>query len=168
MKKKTSVLVIAINAEIKKINFLISLKRDLAEFICVDFGKSEFLSIHIFNWNKALYLAQSSIFQHLGCIRAIRLVSCIFQHCIFIKAGSYVLINCWNIELYISLSLRQSKSRLKIWHLLLLDFSCELAFKSYCYLTEAGDKEESNKIIQGWYPHIFEWCRRTLGTRIML
>ena len=34
----------------RKILFLNSFKTDLVKLICVDFGKSEFLNIHIFNW----------------------------------------------------------------------------------------------------------------------
>ena len=42
----------------------------LAKLICVEFGKSELLHIHIFNWHKALFSTHSGTFWHLGFIRA--------------------------------------------------------------------------------------------------
>ena len=55
-----------------RINHLNSCHTDLAKFICVDFGKPEFLNIDIFNWYKALYLTCSIIFGHLDFIISIR------------------------------------------------------------------------------------------------
>ena len=42
-----------------KMNNLNSCKIDLSKLICVDFCKSEFLNINIFNWYEALYSACS-------------------------------------------------------------------------------------------------------------
>ena len=52
--------------------FWINLRDLLARVIQITLDVSEFLSIHIFNWYKALYLASSSTFWHLGFIRAVR------------------------------------------------------------------------------------------------
>ena len=64
MKKKT-VSKVACNA---KMHYLNLCKADLARLYCVDFGKSEFLNMNIFNWYKALYLAHS------------RMILCSFKH----------------------------------------------------------------------------------------
>ena len=113
MKEKTLVLVVVNNTELHYSN---SCKTDLAKLIWVDFGKSEFLNIHIFNWYKTLYLARRNIFRHLDFIRAIQMISSSFQQKAFLKASSYDFINTWNTEFYIPLSLGQNKSRYKIWH----------------------------------------------------
>ena len=70
---------------LRKCTFLNSFKTDLAKLICADFGNSEFLNIHIFNWYKALYLACSTIIRHLDFIRAIGITSCSFQHGTFVR-----------------------------------------------------------------------------------
>ena len=44
---------------------------------------------------------------------------------ILIKTDSHVFINTWNTEFYISLSLRQNKSRYKIWHWLEIGCFCK-------------------------------------------
>ena len=44
------------NGEMNNLN---SCKTDLSKLICVDFRKSEFLNINIFNWYEALYSAYS-------------------------------------------------------------------------------------------------------------
>ena len=101
---------------------------DLPKRICVDFGKSGFLNIHIFNWYKALYLACGSIFWHLPFIRAIRMISYSFQLDIFVKADSYVFMNTSNVEFYSPLSFQQNKSRLKISHL--VELGCFFEFNN--------------------------------------
>ena len=50
---------------------------------------------------------------------------CSFPHGVFLKTGNYVFIYTWNTEFYIPLSLRQNKSRYKIWHWLELVCSCK-------------------------------------------
>ena len=51
--------------------FLNSFKRDLDKRIYITLGVYEFLNIHIFNWDKALYSASSSTFRDLDFIRAV-------------------------------------------------------------------------------------------------
>ena len=53
---------VATNSKIQYLNLCLT---DLAKFICVDFGKFEFLEINILNWCEALYSAYNSIFRHL-------------------------------------------------------------------------------------------------------
>ena len=60
--------------------FLNSVKADVAMLIRVDFGKSEFFNIYIYNGSKALYSGCSSIFWHIDFIRAIAITSCSFQN----------------------------------------------------------------------------------------
>ena len=90
MREKTLVSVVASHAEM---HFLNSSKLDLAKLIYVDFGKSEFLSINICNWYKALYWRCSSISRHIKFIRPIRMTSRNIKHDGFLKPGGYVFIN---------------------------------------------------------------------------
>ena len=62
----------AVASNVETCTFLNSFKRNMAKYIYVTFGSSEFLNIHIFNSYKALYSASSSTFRHLDFIRAIR------------------------------------------------------------------------------------------------
>ena len=75
------------NVEIKKRD-LNSLKTDLAKHICVNFGKSEFLNMHIFNWYKDFYSACSNICRYLDFIKAIGITSCSFQHGAFVTQAA--------------------------------------------------------------------------------
>ena len=59
-----------------------SFQTDLTKFIGDDFGKSEVLSIRIFNWYKA-----SSTFRHFDFIRAIRIIARNVHNCVFLKAA---------------------------------------------------------------------------------
>ena len=65
MKEKTLVSVVTSNARMGCLN---SYKADFAKLICADFGKSEFLTINIFNCYKALYSACSTFFRYLDFI----------------------------------------------------------------------------------------------------
>ena len=150
-----------------------SYKADFAKLICIDFGKSEFLDINIFNCYKALYSACSTFFRYLDFIRPIRMIPCRFNHDGLLK----------NTEIFAPLPLWQNKSWLKISLRLELRCSCELKLSttnlalfwcrygfililsiSYRFiLLSAGNNEP----IQVWYPHICGWWWRTLGTSIM-
>ena len=57
----------------------------MAQVICVDFGKSEFLNIHIFTWYRTLYSARSSIFRHLDVITVTQKILCSFKQDVFLK-----------------------------------------------------------------------------------
>ena len=57
----------------------------MAQVICVDFGESEFLNIHIFNWYRTLYSARSSNFRHLDVIRVTQMISCSLKQDVFLK-----------------------------------------------------------------------------------
>ena len=91
IKKKTLLLAVTSNSKI--CTFLNSCKTDLAKLIWIDFGKSNFLKIYIFNCYKAPFSTGSSIFRHLEFIRAIRMISCSFHHCVFLRTDNYVFIN---------------------------------------------------------------------------
>ena len=65
--------------------FLNSCKTYMAQVICVDFGKSEFLNIHIFIWYRTLYSARSSIFRHLDVIRVTQMILRSFKQDVFLK-----------------------------------------------------------------------------------
>ena len=58
----------------------------MAQVICVDFGKSEFLNIHIFIWYITLYSARSSIFRHLDVIRVTQMILRSFKQDVFLKS----------------------------------------------------------------------------------
>ena len=73
---------VASNAEMY---FLNSCKTYMAQVICVDFGESEFLNIHIFNWYRTLYSARSSNFRHLDFIRVTQMISCSLKQDVFLK-----------------------------------------------------------------------------------
>ena len=81
-------------------HFLNSCKADLTKLICINFGKSEFFNILIFNWFEALYSAYSSISWHLDFIRAILMILCSFKYGAFLKVGSCVFMNTRNTEFY--------------------------------------------------------------------
>ena len=57
----------------------------MAQVICVDFGKSEFLNIHIFTWHRTLYSARSSIFLHLDVITVTQKILHSFKQDVFLK-----------------------------------------------------------------------------------
>ena len=71
--------------KLRECTFSNSLKTKLVKLICADFGKSDFLNVHIFNWYKALYSACSSIFPHLDFVRGIVIISCSFHHSTFVR-----------------------------------------------------------------------------------
>ena len=73
---------------LRKCTFLNSFKTNMAELICVDSGKSEFVNIYIFNWYEVLYLACSSIFQDLDFAGAIGMTSCYFQYSPFTRQAT--------------------------------------------------------------------------------
>ena len=122
---------------------------------------------------KDLFLECNSIFRHLDFISAFQMIPCSFRHSVFLKAGSYVSINTWNTEFYVSLLLRQNKSRYKIWHW--LELGCSYDWKQptnkktwpmtwfwcrYGYILilsifiEVCFFSGYNEPIQGWYSHI--------------
>ena len=86
---------------LRKCTFLNSFKTELAELACVDFGKSEFLNIHIFNRYKAFYLPCRTIFRHLDFIRATGITSCSFQHGTFVR---WVAISSYKLGILSSVS----------------------------------------------------------------
>ena len=57
----------------------------MAQVICVDFGKSEFLNIHVFTWHRTLYSARSSIFRHLDVITVTQKILHSFKQDVFLK-----------------------------------------------------------------------------------
>ena len=57
----------------------------MAQVICVDFGKSEFLNIHIFTRHRTLYSARSSIFRHLDVITVTQKILHSFKQDVFLK-----------------------------------------------------------------------------------
>lgn len=111
------------NEEIEEMHFLNSFKTNLAELICVDSGKSEFVSIYIFKWYEVLYLACSSIFQYLDFTGAIGMTSCYFQYGPFTRqttTSSYKLIILSSMYRFCL------EKKRKKWNLFELGCSCEL------------------------------------------
>lgn len=92
-----------------------SLKFPFRQTYCVDFGQSDFLNIHSFNWyhvhvDKALYLACSSIFGIMN-----NFVQYFVQLPVWHirNTGCYAFIKTWKTGLYVSFLLRQKKMKIK-------------------------------------------------------
>ena len=82
-------------------------------------------STFIFSTGIKLFIQHPAVLCGILILQSSLMALCSFTHGVFVKTDSYVFINTWNTEFYIPLSLRQNKSRYKIWHWLELGCFCK-------------------------------------------
>ena len=72
-----------------------------------------------------LFIWHPEVFFNILILQSSLMALCGFTHGVFVKTDSYVFINMWNTEFYITLLLRQDEWRYKIWHRLELSWFCK-------------------------------------------